>query len=531
MRSRDWKKKKMVKKKKKKKKRSSYSKGFKRKPQTQRQCAVMSSLDDSASLPLGQPVVSPLGSRQSSATRRSNSTRRSGSSRKESIGPSRQDEPVEKKRKERKSSHASPQPGSRTPQPAKRTEKAKHRECALCSQPLPDGHPKRLCQSCVEEALQEESSRKKEDIRAMIREELRALGGSSSLGGHSSMREICSPKGGVSLASRSPSDTGELDSDKSQEYLSSEDEDQTCFPTDSVSNLVKSVRNTMGLPESKDPKTPQDIMFAGISRKKIRAFPVVSAVKDLVKREWEKQGQRTFLPLTSKRKYPFDDEELTAWSSAPKVDAAVASTSRRSSLPVEDSGTLADSSDRKTDTFLKRSWEACTAAFKPAIAATCTARSMLVWLNDLEDNIKNGVARSRLLSSMPLIKGAAAFLSDSSADSLRLSARAAGLTNAGRRALWLKGWKGDTQTKTRLCAIPCQGKYLFGTELDEILTKAGERKKGFPNPYVPFNRRAYRKPPFGKKKDFRPQDRWGNKDPKQRGNLFGKRPFRGDRSR
>ncbi|XP_077112432.1 C5a anaphylatoxin chemotactic receptor 1-like [Ranitomeya variabilis] len=132
-------------------------------------------------------------------------------------------------------------------------------------------------------------------------------------------------------------------------------EQDTCFPMQSIDNLVKSVRDTMGIIDTKDPKTPQDMMFAGLSKRKRPTFPVITAIKNLVKKEWESQGQKG-LPSTSKRRYPFDDEDLSTWTKAPKVDAAVSSTSRRSLLPVEDSGSLQDLLDRKADSLQKRSW-------------------------------------------------------------------------------------------------------------------------------------------------------------------------------
>ncbi|CAJ0942306.1 unnamed protein product [Ranitomeya imitator] len=58
--------------------------------------------------------------------------------------------------------------------------------------------------------------------------------------------------------------------------------------------------------------------------------------------------------LASKRKYPFSDEELNIWTKIPKVDAAVASTSKQSALPVEDAGLLSDPLDRKAESSLKR---------------------------------------------------------------------------------------------------------------------------------------------------------------------------------
>ncbi|XP_069616023.1 uncharacterized protein [Ranitomeya imitator] len=288
------------------------------------------------------------------------------------------------------------------------------------------------------------------EIRLIIREELQSLGGgSSSINTEKKKRRVSSPRADTSAES------GEVDSEVSQLSDSSGEEDFVCFPTEGINNLVKSVRNTMGVSESKEPQTPQEIMFAGLSQRKGHVFPINQAIKDLVKKEWGK-GQKGFVPIPCKRRYPFDDEDLSTWTKIPKVDAAVASTSRRFSLPVEDAGSLTDPMDRKSDALLKKSWEACVTAFKPAIAATCTGRSMLVWLDQLEQNIKNGVSREKLRASIPLIKGAAAFISDASIDSLRLAARTANISNMARRALWLKNWKGDAQSRSKLCAIPCQ---------------------------------------------------------------------------
>ncbi|XP_077135578.1 uncharacterized protein LOC143792936 [Ranitomeya variabilis] len=235
----------------------------------------------------------------------------------------------------------------------------------------------------------------------------------------------------------------------------------------------------MGLTESKEPQTPQELMFAGLSQRKGQVFPVNQAIKDLVKKEWGK-GQKGFVPIPCKRRYPFDDEDMDSWAKVPKVDAAVASTSRRSSLPVEDAGSLSDPMDRKSDALLKKSWEACVTAFKPAISATCTSRSMLVWLEQLDQNIRNGVSREKLRASIPLIKGAAAFISDASVDSLRLAARTASLSNTARRALWLKNWKGDAQSRSKLCAIPCQEGHSGSHHLAEreALKNGGTKSSG-----------------------------------------------------
>ncbi|KAG8535942.1 hypothetical protein GDO81_027426 [Engystomops pustulosus] len=93
---------------------------------------------------------------------------------------------------------------------------------------------------------------------------------------------------------------------------------------------------------------------------------------------------------------------------------------------------------------------------------------------------------------MPLLKSATAFLADPSAEALRFEAA---LTNSVRRSLWVKQWGGDVKSKTMLCGIPFQGEFVFGSELDSILEKAADRKKGFP-----VNKPSPKRPSFS----FRP---------------------------
>ncbi|XP_077125349.1 uncharacterized protein LOC143782116 [Ranitomeya variabilis] len=410
---------------------------------------------------------------------------------------------------------------SQPPISAKKRQKSKHKQCALCDEPLPDSHPKKLCNQCMAETMQSPSM-SVTDIRAIIREELQAISQASTPPKKSGKEKA--------ISSSESEEEGVIHSDSSQASSSSSThsdiEGRACFPLDGVDNLVKSIRNTIGCEDTKDDQTAQDIMFAGLAERKRRAFPVIPAVKALIKREWEKQDQRGFLPSASKRKYPFNDEELISWTKIPKVDAAVASTSKQSALPVEDAGLLSDPLDRKAESSLKRSWEASTGIFKPSIASTCTARSMLVWIDQLDQQIEQGVSRQKLRDAIPLIRGAAAFMADASADSLRLAARSAGLINNARRALWMKSWKGDTQSKAKICAIPCEGEFLFGKALDEILKKAKERKKAFPDPSIPFYRKTFRKRPFRKRTQNERSSRWATREGKQGGTMFKGPPFR-----
>ncbi|XP_044159938.1 uncharacterized protein LOC122945122 isoform X1 [Bufo gargarizans] len=136
--------------------------------------------------------------------------------------------------------------------------------------------------------------------------------------------------------------------------------------------------------------------------------------------------------------------------------------------------------ERKADALLRKSWEASMYNIKTNIAATSVARSMYLWLGDLENHLSNKTSREEILQSIPLLKSATGFLADASAESIRFCAKEAGLFNAARRALWMKSWSGDRISKQKLVSIPFSGEYVFGPVLDKILEKAADRKKGFP---------------------------------------------------
>ncbi|XP_044152181.1 lamina-associated polypeptide 2, isoforms alpha/zeta-like [Bufo gargarizans] len=148
--------------------------------------------------------------------------------------------------------------------------------------------------------------------------------------------------------------------------------------------------------------------------------------------------------------------------------------------------------DKRADAYLRKNWEASTSAFKPNIATTSVARSLKLWLEELESHIENKTPRDQLLEAIPTMSSAVDFISDASADALRLSAREAALSNSARRSLWLKGRKGDVASKSKLCALPCQGGFLFGSALDDILDKASDKKKGFPAPSFPKQGKPFR---------------------------------------
>ncbi|XP_077117010.1 lamina-associated polypeptide 2, isoforms alpha/zeta-like [Ranitomeya variabilis] len=339
--------------------------------------------------------------------------------------------------------------GPPPPEPGKKSlEKRKNRVCPTCDKALPVTWEKKLCKSCIQSLLCEETPDFASELKNVIRSEVQnAL--------LSSKKEVKRVKESVhSHSARLSSENADSDDSKSPLSSSEEESGRHCFPLEEVDSLVRAVRATMGVEEPKPDKTAQDVMFGGLGQKKRRTFPLNPNVQTLIKREWEKPDRRNSSVPSLKRKYPFEDEASSFWDKAPKLDVAVAKASKKFALPFEDMGTLKDPLDKKADTFLKGAWESAGGSLRPAVAATCTSRSLMVWIDQLESQIKDGLPRKQLLDSFPAMRAAAAFLADSSADSVRLTSKAAALSNAARRTLWLKSWPGDLQTKLKLCSIP-----------------------------------------------------------------------------
>ena len=143
-------------------------------------------------------------------------------------------------------------------------------------------------------------------------------------------------------------------------------------------------------------------------------------------------------------------------------------------------GVLSDPMDRRMDSLLKKSWDASQGNLKPAMAATVVARNLEHWLLQIKAHIEAGTPKETILSSFPTLLSGVRYLADASAESIRMSARSAALSNSARRALWLKTWQGDSASKVKLCGIPLTGDLLFGPGLEAVLDRTADKKKAFP---------------------------------------------------
>lgn len=308
----------------------------------------------------------------------------------------------------------------------------------------------------------------------------------------------------------------------SPSITSSDDETsrRPAFRLEDTDQLLKAVRDTMNLEDPKEGKSVEDRMFEGLETKRKSVFPIHKNIWGLIRREWKHPDKGVYIPKTLKRKYPFDDQETVTWGKSPKLDVPISKVSRRSSLPFEDAGSLHDPLDKKLDMFLCRTREAAAIELKTNIASTCVGRSLMVWLNQLEEHIQDKTPRETLVSSLPTLKKAAAFSADASTDAIKLSAI---LANSARWALWIKNWLGDIGSKNRLCSIPCEGEFLFGSVLDDLLEKAGDKEKGSPSNYPGRQSRFFRG--SGGSSQNRKRRQEGNRfrgSKKSRGFLFNK---------
>ncbi|XP_071977730.1 lamina-associated polypeptide 2, isoforms alpha/zeta-like [Engystomops pustulosus] len=298
------------------------------------------------------------------------------------------------------------------------------------------------------------------------------------------------------------------------------------FSNEELDNLLKAVRNTLNVEEVVEPKSIQDELFGGLKSKRKRVFPINQTLKDIVQEEWKNPEGRANITKEFRNRLLFDPKETETWDSPPKVDIQVSKVVKKTDLPFEDSSQLRDPMDRKADALLRRVWESSMLSLKSNIAATSVARTLFFWLGELEDHLKTDADRDLLLQTIPLLRSATGFLADASAENIRLSAKEGALSNSVRRAIWLRQWGGDVKSKTKLCNIPFTGDFMFGAELDTLLEKASDKKKGFPEIKKPQKNYSFRNSKDPKDSRGRgKQGRWSfNKGGRGRGYLFSNLP-------
>ena len=136
------------------------------------------------------------------------------------------------------------------------------------------------------------------------------------------------------------------------------------------------------------------------------------------------------------------------------------------------------------------------------------------------------MSRESLLKDVHMMKSAAEFLCDAPVDVLKLSSRSLALSNATRRALWIKQWTGDLSSKFSFVNMPFHPSSMFGPHLKDILKSYNEEKDAsFPVERRRPNRPFYGRPRYSPKKNFSFRGRRPFYKKKQDATAAKKQPF------
>ncbi|CAJ0952838.1 unnamed protein product [Ranitomeya imitator] len=316
--------------------------------------------------------------------------------------------------------------------------KRKSNKCRLCATRPPAAYDKKLCESCIAKLLKQEQSSLLDNIRTMIREEVQATISTTEPPQVPSPKR---PRWSMDPSSEEEvlgySDLNSAEGETSSVLLSG-DRKRYLFSSKDTDTLVQAVRNTMKVEESTEPKTVQDEMFRGLRARRDRVFPMNNHISAIILEEWEDVRKKLIVPKDFKFRLPFNPEDTKTWETVPKIDIPVARVSKETAVPFEDSSGLKD--------LLKKSWEASAAIMKANVAATSVARSMCIWVEEFETQIKNRTPREEILKSLPLLKMATDFMADASVESVRFAASGNALFNAARRAAG-PDWPSDISGK------------------------------------------------------------------------------------
>ena len=421
------------------------------------------------------------------------------------------------------------------------------RKCGYCSSKLSTDYSKPFCAKCIVKLAGKETS---EILRGFLEVQSEMLSTLKEFHGSLKSKEPEPPIAGPSSQESSASQfvrfrqesLGSLISDSedsemppleagSVDQAEEEGEDarsgRYVFAADEMGSLLEAVYASEEIPQSAEQVTSQDRLYQGLVKAQSKAIPVHQSLKDIILREWADPEKKILKYKTWKRRCPFKEEEESKFFKIPRLDAPLAQVSKQSDLSFEDAGNLKDPMDRRAETSLRRAWEANAAALSPALASACIARNANSWTSTLMDLVTQVTDSKDILESIQLIGSAVAYLADAAVETVRSSAKTGALLNSARRAVWVKMWNGDLASKNRLCGLPFEGSLLFGTGLDQALTRSSEKGVRFPTKPRQNRKKFFRGSQGGFAGKTRPSDkrppnnrRWGVAKDKPKGGVL-----------
>ncbi|XP_053570896.1 lamina-associated polypeptide 2, isoforms alpha/zeta-like [Bombina bombina] len=230
------------------------------------------------------------------------------------------------------------------------------------------------------------------------------------------------------------------------------------------------------------------------------AFPIPKRVADIVNKEWERPGIPFVPPPIFKKLFPMVDPRKDLWQSVPKVEGAVSTLNKRTTIPIEDSCAFKDPMDKKLEGLLKKMFVQQGYLLQPISCIVPVTTAAYFWFDELIKVLdSDSPPYEEIMDRINALKLANAFTLDATLQLARLAAKNSGFAIVARRALWLKSWSADASSKNKLLNIPFKGKTLFGPDLKEIISDiTGGKGHALPQdrPFKAKNRPNFR--PFRK---------------------------------
>lgn len=284
-------------------------------------------------------------------------------------------------------------------------------------------------------------------------------------------------------SSEEPSEEGELSGGDEDEET--QDHSRRLCPLDLSSKIIAKVYERLQLhnsggsqPQEEPGPSRREFMPSGGSSSAFSA-PIPQEFVRIRDQEWDSPNRHRRFPRGLSKLYaPAKQDEEAA--QVPKVDQPVAALSSSTFYPSQGEGGPKDPNDRRTDSALKRGFEASSTCLTACSLSSLLARGILAWTQDLQNSGTH--FPSSIRNTLRKIALTASLSADISLDAFQLSARALASNVVSRRNLWLRNWEVDQGTQAKLISVPFQGAQLFGQGLEPLLTEDKDKRKVLATP-------------------------------------------------
>uniref|UniRef100_A0A8B9BKU5 Neuronal cell adhesion molecule n=1 Tax=Anser brachyrhynchus TaxID=132585 RepID=A0A8B9BKU5_9AVES len=249
------------------------------------------------------------------------------------------------------------------------------------------------------------------------------------------------------------------------------------FDMENQNYLFKHIKRALMLKTSKCECPAEELPILSEEGKGDNALPIHSAVENLVCRIWGNPEAKHEAPAVLRKLYPLPVDKAALWGTLPKVDRALVTGDSVLSMPANGDALPKDSTDRKIEEAIKRSFKLVAAQLGVSIYCTYASRALLIWLEEKRARIKiKRVPPGAIRRKRRLCKLAANFIHDAAEDSLRLTVKNMACLTVAWRAIWLRPWTSSLDLKCQLLSLPYTGGKLFGESLVQIMKDFAEHK-------------------------------------------------------